>query len=75
MRIRTSLALVSCLTLLAAPVAAHISPALAPLMAEADAYPEPARSFIRAGIERTRAACFAASQRHFGLPRSDPAAG
>jgi indolepyruvate ferredoxin oxidoreductase beta subunit len=25
---------------------------LAPLMAEADAYPEPARSFIRAGIER-----------------------
>jgi indolepyruvate ferredoxin oxidoreductase beta subunit len=29
------------------------SPTLAPLMAEADAYPEPARIYIRAGIERT----------------------
>ena len=28
------------------------SPALAPLMAEADAYAEPARTFMRAGIER-----------------------
>jgi indolepyruvate ferredoxin oxidoreductase beta subunit len=28
------------------------SPALAPLLAEADAYSEPARTFIRAGIER-----------------------
>ncbi len=34
------------------PVATHISPALAPLMAEADAYAEPARMFVRAGIER-----------------------
>jgi indolepyruvate ferredoxin oxidoreductase beta subunit len=29
------------------------SPALAPLMAEADAHPEPLRSILRAGIERT----------------------
>jgi indolepyruvate ferredoxin oxidoreductase, beta subunit len=35
------------------PVVSHISPTLAPLMAEADAYAEPARSMIRAGIERT----------------------
>src|SRR5262245_28076313 len=37
----------------AEPVATHVSPALAPLMAEAGAYPEPARTYIRAGIERT----------------------
>jgi indolepyruvate ferredoxin oxidoreductase beta subunit len=29
------------------------SPTLAPLMTEANAYPEPARAYIRAGIERT----------------------
>ena len=34
-------------------VMTHIPPALAPLMAEAGAYPEPARTYIRAGIERT----------------------
>ena len=38
---------------IAEPVMAHVSPALAPLMAEASAYPEPARTFIRIGIERT----------------------
>jgi indolepyruvate ferredoxin oxidoreductase beta subunit len=37
----------------AEPVVTHISPAVAPLMAEAGAYSEPARTFIRAGIERT----------------------
>jgi indolepyruvate ferredoxin oxidoreductase, beta subunit len=37
----------------AEPVVKHVSPALAPLMAEASAYPEPARTYIRAGIERT----------------------
>jgi len=36
----------------AAPVAQHISPALAPLLAEASAFPEPARSYARIGIER-----------------------
>ncbi len=35
------------------PVVSHVSPALAPLMAEASAYPEPARTYVRAGIERT----------------------
>jgi indolepyruvate ferredoxin oxidoreductase beta subunit len=34
-------------------VVAHISVPLAPLMAEAGAYPEPARTFIRIGIGRT----------------------
>jgi indolepyruvate ferredoxin oxidoreductase beta subunit len=34
------------------PAAPHVSPALAPLMAEASAYPEPARTYVRAGIER-----------------------
>jgi indolepyruvate ferredoxin oxidoreductase beta subunit len=34
------------------PAAARLSPALAPLLAEADAYAEPARMFMRAGIER-----------------------
>jgi len=34
------------------PVAAQISPALAPLMAEANAYAEPARMFVCAGVER-----------------------
>src|SRR4051794_12758551 len=34
------------------PKLAQPSSALAPLIAEADAYPEPARTFIRAGIER-----------------------
>jgi indolepyruvate ferredoxin oxidoreductase beta subunit len=34
------------------PQAQAPSPALTPLLAEADAHPEPARSFIRAGIER-----------------------
>ena len=37
----------------AEPVLAHVSTILAPLIAEASAYPEPARTFIRAGIERT----------------------
>ena len=37
----------------AEPVATHVSPALASLMAEANAYPEPARTYVRAGIERT----------------------
>lgn len=37
----------------AEPVVTHVSAVLAPLMAEASAYPEPARSYIRAGIERT----------------------
>jgi indolepyruvate ferredoxin oxidoreductase beta subunit len=35
-----------------APVHTHISPALAPLMAEASSYGEPARTFVRAGVER-----------------------
>jgi len=35
-----------------APVVTHSSPALAPLIAQADACPEPARTFLRAGIER-----------------------
>ncbi len=36
----------------AAPTVPRVSPALAPLMAQADAYAEPARTFVRAGIER-----------------------
>ncbi len=36
----------------AAPRAAKVATALAPLMTEADGYPEPARVMIRAGIER-----------------------
>ncbi len=35
------------------PAASPVSPALAPLMAEADTYPELARTYVRAGIERT----------------------
>jgi indolepyruvate ferredoxin oxidoreductase beta subunit len=35
------------------PETKPVSPALAPLMAEADAYSEPARTYVRAGIERT----------------------
>ena len=31
----------------------HISSALAPLLAESDAFPEPAHTFIRIGVERT----------------------
>ncbi len=34
-------------------VTPRVSAALNPLMVEADAYPEPARTYIRAGIERT----------------------
>ena len=34
------------------PVLTHISPALAPLMAEAGSYAEPARMFVCAGVER-----------------------
>jgi indolepyruvate ferredoxin oxidoreductase beta subunit len=34
------------------PAAPRVSPALAPLLAEADAYAEPARTFVRLGIER-----------------------
>ncbi len=37
----------------AEPLATHVSAPLAPLMAEAAAYPEQARMYIRAGIERT----------------------
>jgi indolepyruvate ferredoxin oxidoreductase beta subunit len=36
----------------AAPVVTHISPALAPLIAEASSYPEQARMFVRLGVER-----------------------
>jgi indolepyruvate ferredoxin oxidoreductase, beta subunit len=35
------------------PILSHVSPALAPLMAEVGAHHELARTFIRAGIERT----------------------
>ena len=35
-----------------APVVAHVSAALAPLLAEAGAFPEPARMYVRVGIER-----------------------
>jgi indolepyruvate ferredoxin oxidoreductase beta subunit len=35
------------------PLAVHSSSALAPLLAEADAFAEPARMYLRAGIERT----------------------
>jgi len=34
------------------PAPPRVSPALAPLMAEADAYAEPARMFVRLGLER-----------------------
>jgi indolepyruvate ferredoxin oxidoreductase, beta subunit len=36
----------------ATPIPAPPSPALLPLLARADVYPEPARTFVRAGIER-----------------------
>ena len=36
----------------APPVLTHISPTLAPLMAEAGSYAEPARMFVQAGVER-----------------------
>jgi indolepyruvate ferredoxin oxidoreductase, beta subunit len=36
----------------AVPTRQHISPALAPLLAEASAFAEPARTYVRAGIER-----------------------
>ena len=36
----------------ATPAVQHVSPALAPLLAQASGFPEPARSYVRAGIER-----------------------